>query len=383
MKHLAVLGSTGSIGRQTLEVCDWFSEEFVVDALVGGSNWELLAQQIIKYGPKLAVIREECFYKELKDALPNYKGELMCGEEGVLAAATMAEADIVVAAISGLAGLVPVFRAIEAGKDIALANKEVLVAAGAIVTQLAKEKGVRILPVDSEHSAIWQCMQGHNGIKSLVLTASGGPFRDADMFALKAVTPEIALKHPTWNMGPKISIDSATLMNKGLEIIEARWLFDVPYENIDVVIHPQSIIHSMVRYNDSAVLAHMGLPDMRVPIQYALTYPERWANELPEVDFAKISQLTFSEPDENRFPCLKLAKQAGMIGESNPIVLNAVNEVLVWRFLKGEIGFWDIPRGVEELMSKHWTIYIKNLDTVLAVDEAARAQAKAYKGVYR
>lgn len=382
MKTLSVLGSTGSIGRQTLDVVDWSPEgEFRIAALAAFSNVELLTEQALRYQPELVVIVDENKYAQLKDALAQagVSCRIACGAEGVIEAATLSSVDMVVAAISGVAGLLPVIRAIEAGKDIALANKEVLVAGGHIVMDLAREKGVQMLPVDSEHSAIWQCLpkDGSGGVESLLLTASGGPFRDFTKEQLMAVTPAQALAHPTWNMGPKISIDSSTLMNKGLEIIEAHWLFDVPYEKIQVVVHPQSIIHSMVQYQDSAILAHLGYPDMRVPIQLALTWPKRKANALKRIDFADLAKITFGAPDYDRFPCLALAKEAGNAGGSMPVVLNGANEVLVWRFIRGEIGFWDIPTGVEKVLALHQRVENPDLDTILAVDLWSREQASA------
>ncbi len=382
MKTISVLGSTGSIGKQTLDVVDWFPGEFKVAALAAGTNIALLAEQAVKYQPELVVIFDEGCYAGLRDLLRqrNYTGQIMLGEAGVLAAATLPQVNLVVAAVSGLAGLLPVVRGIEAGKDIAFANKEVLVAAGSLVMDLVEKHQVRLLPVDSEHSAIWQCMEGHTGIESLLLTCSGGPFRSLTKDALAKVTKEQALSHPTWSMGPKITIDSATLMNKGLEIIEAHWLFHTPYDKINVVIHPESIIHSMVQFQDSAVLAHLGNPDMRVPIQYALTYPERWQNPLQNIDFAALNKITFLAPDEERFPCLRLAKEAGKAGGSMPVVLNGANEVLVWRFLNGEIAFGDIPRGVEVILERHENLAATDLETILLADKWSRQQAKNFVG---
>ena len=381
MKCLAILGSTGSIGKQTLDVVDWFPEQFAVFALVAQKNYLLLAEQAVKYRPELVVIQDEAYYQPLQEQLQKqgFQGKIICGQDGVIAAATAAKVDMVVAAISGLAGLLPVIEGIKAKKAIAFANKEVLVAAGHLVMDLVKKQQVDFLPVDSEHSALWQCMTGHQGIARLLLTCSGGPFKYKTQQELEKVNREMALAHPTWQMGPKITIDSATLMNKGLEIIEAHWLFDMPYEQIDVVIHPESIIHSMVQYQDGAFLAHLGKPDMRIPIQYALTYPERWQNQLEPLDFAKLGKITFSAPDETRFPCLTLAKQAGKMGGSMPTVLNGANEVLVWRFLNGEIGFMDIPRGVETILAKHQLIASPSLEDILAIDAWSREEAKQYQ----
>lgn len=377
MKNIAILGSTGSIGRQTLDIVRWYPHKFKVAALAAGSNFELLAEQTKEFQPEIVALYDESKYQDLKKLLAeiSFDGKIVVGEAGVDLAASFDDVNIVVAGISGLAGLKPVIKGIEAGKDIAFANKEVLVAAGSLVMNLVKEKGVKLLPVDSEHSALWQCMQGHNGIDSLILTCSGGPFKYLSKSQLEKVTKADALKHPTWSMGPKITIDSATLMNKGLEIIEAHWLFDVDYDNIQVVIHPESIIHSMVQYKDSAVLAHMGYPDMRVPIQYALTYPERWANPLKKLNFAALKQINFMEPDLERFPALAIAMEAGREGGSMPIVLNGANEVLVWRFLRDEIGFYDICCGVEKVLSMHNKIDNPCFEEILEIDAWSRSKA--------
>lgn len=380
MKNLAILGSTGSIGRQTLDVCRWFKNDFNVLSLVAFSNIDLITEQVKEFNPQMVVIVDETKYSELKRCLAEigFKGEVKTGTEAVIEASLIAEVDMVVAGISGVAGLLPVVEAIKSGKDIALANKEVLVAAGDLVMDLVAKHQVKMLPVDSEHSAIWQCLpkDGSGGVENIILTASGGPFKYSTLEEIKKVTPEQALNHPTWSMGPKITIDSATLMNKGLEVIEAHHLFKTPYENIDVVIHPESIIHSMVQYEDSAVLAHMGYADMRVPIQLALTYPNRAKNALPRMNFPKLAGLSFLEPDYSRFPCLKLAIEAGKKGGSYPVVLNGANEVLVWRFINGEIDFWQIPMGVEKVLSQHQGIEKPNLDTILEVDLWSRAKAR-------
>ena len=380
MKNIAVLGSTGSIGRQTLDVVRWFPQQFKVSTLAAGSDYRLLAEQALEFNPDMVALYNEKYYSDLQALLSEggYQGRIAVGESGVNEAAAYDEVEIVVAGISGLAGLKPVITGIECGKDIAFANKEVLVAAGSLVMNLVKEKGVRLLPVDSEHSALWQCMEGHRGIDSLILTCSGGPFKYLSKEELQKVTKDDALKHPTWSMGPKITVDSATLMNKGLEIIEAHWLFDVDYDNIQVVIHPESIIHSMVQYKDSAVLAHMGYPDMRVPIQYALTYPERLANPLKKLDFADLRKITFMKPDLERFPALGIAITAGRSGGSLPIVLNGANEVLVWRFLRDEIGFYDISDGVEKILGKHQKTENPGFEEILAIDAESRRMAAEY-----
>ncbi len=376
VKKLGILGSTGSIGTQTLEVLEWFPEDFRVVALTAQNNVALLAAQAKKWLPEVVAIGDSKAYPALKEALAGSTCTILAGEEGILAAATLTSADLVVGGISGVAGLLPVVAALSQGKDVALANKEVLVAAGHIVTALAEAKGVRLLPVDSEHSAIFQCLSAAaGGAKTLLLTASGGPFRDWNQKDLAAITPAMALKHPTWNMGQKITVDSATLMNKGLEIIEAHWLFQMAYQDIQVVVHPQSIIHSMVQMSDGAVLAHMGYPDMRVPIQFALTYPQRMKNPVRPLDFAQLGQLTFQPADEEKFPCLALAKAAGKAGGTMPAVLNGANEVLVWEFLAGRIGFLEIPAMIEKIMNRYHSIENPDLETVLEADREGRRLA--------
>lgn len=374
MKKLAILGSTGSIGRQTLEVADWFPQELQISALTAGGNIHLLAAQAQKYQPAFVVIADEKKYQDLKALLPGFKGEIAAGAAAVQAAASETDCDTVVGAISGVAGLLPIWAALEAGKAVALANKEVLVAAGAPVMELVKSKGLQLLPVDSEHSAIFQCLeQEGEALHSLIITASGGPFRGKSRAQLAAITPAEALAHPTWNMGQKISIDSATLMNKGLEVIEAHWLFDVDYADIRVVVHRESIIHSLVQYADGSILAHLGAPDMRVPIQYALTWPKRRANRLENIDLAAIGKLHFEEPDTENFPCLSLAYGAGEKGGTFPAVLNAANEELVWAFLRGEIPFGDIPRLNEKILSRHKGLKGAGLTPYLEADAWARA----------
>jgi 1-deoxy-D-xylulose-5-phosphate reductoisomerase len=292
--------------------------------------------------------------------------------------ATCSAADTVLTAVTGTVGLLPTIKAIEAGKDIALANKETLVAAGGLVMSKIAEKGVKLLPVDSEHSAIWQCLNGEpkETVSKLILTASGGPFRQATKSEMVNITPEMALKHPNWNMGSKITIDSATLMNKGLEVLEAHWLFNIDLTDIEVVVHPQSIIHSMVEFRDGSVMAQLGIPDMRTPIQYALSYPSRWPNKLPRLDLLSAAQLTFEAPDLERFPCLGLAYQAGKKGGTMPAVLNAANEVAVARFLNNDINFLDIPRILNAMMEKHQVMDNPDLDDILAADRWAREMAK-------
>lgn len=374
-KKIIVCGSTGSIGRQTLDVCEWFADRVQVVGLTGGSNVCLLAEQILKFKPKFAALADESKYAELKRLIGDVDCEIMLGESGVERVAALPQADLQVAAISGLAGLKPTLLGIEAGLDIAFANKEVLVAAGELVMRRVAERQVGFFPVDSEHSAIWQCLDGRTKPHSLVLTCSGGPFKLATADEIANATPEETLKHPTWNMGAKISVDSATLMNKGLEIIEAHWLFDMPYDQISAVIHPESIIHSMVQYADGSLLAQMSYPDMRLPIQFALFYPERLANPLRPLNFPEIAKLTFWQPDEERFPCLKLAKAAGRAGGTAPAVLSAANEVMVAAFLRGQIRLGEIYGGVAAVLDKHEISAADSLPVIQAADKWARRAA--------
>ncbi|MEW6173145.1 MAG: 1-deoxy-D-xylulose-5-phosphate reductoisomerase, partial [Bacillota bacterium] len=371
------LGSTGSIGRQTLQVVEEFPEKFKVRALAGGRNWRLLLEQTISFRPEAVALLREEDAESLKAALPpQTETTVFYGPEGMERVATWQGVDTVLAAVSGSAGLVPTVAAIEAGRDIALANKETLVVAGEVVTRLAREKGARLLTVDSEHSAVWQCLDGRRGVRKIILTASGGPFREYSMEALSQVTPETALKHPTWRMGPKITIDSATLMNKGLEVIEAHWLFGSDYDNIMVLVHPQSVVHGMVEFEDGTVIAALSVADMRLPILYALSYPERMANSIAPLDLAAVGTLTFEKPDTARFPCLELAVAAGRTGGTMPAVLNAANEVAVSDFLKGSIPFTGIPVVVERTISAHSAKKGPDLAQVLAADSWAREKAQ-------
>jgi len=378
MKQLAILGGTGSIGRQTLQVLDNFPDEIKLVALAAGNNRQLLLEQVKKYKPRLAsVFKEEDACWLLQQLGGQQKTEIYYGHEGLLAVATCSDADTVLTAISGAAGLLPTVSAIKAGKTIALANKETLVAAGELVMRLAREFNINILPVDSEHSAIWQCLNNANGhdVARILLTASGGPFRCWKTEQMSQITPAMALKHPNWQMGAKITIDSATLMNKGLEVIEARWLFDINYDNINVVIHPQSIIHSMVEFNDGSVLAQMGVPDMRLPIQYALLYPLRLMGKAPRLQWP-IGELTFDAPDTERFPSLSLAFQAGRVGKTMPAVLNAANEVAVQAFLAGRIGFASIPTLVTKVMEEHSPFNYNSLEEIMETDKWARRRTE-------
>ena len=378
MKRIAILGSTGSIGRSALAVVDAHPSRLQVAALAAGDNASLLAEQIETYRPRVAAIATAGGMDRLRASLsPEASAQLLAGAEGLLAVATHPEVDIVICASAGTAGLEAVLAAIDAGKTIALANKEVLVMAGALVTEAAHRRGVSILPVDSEHNAIHQCVHGRNAgeIRRLILTASGGPFRELSPAELDRVRPEAALRHPTWRMGRKITIDSATLMNKGLEVIEAHWLFGVDADRIDVVIHPQSIVHSMVELNDGSVIAQLGVTDMRLPIQYACSYPERWETALPTLDLARAGRLEFHEPALDRFPCLALAYRALRAGGTLAVVLNAANEVAVEAFLDGKLGFTAIPRVIERTMNAHEIERVSTIDTVRRVDRWAREQA--------
>ena len=382
MKKLSILGSTGSIGVSTLEIVAAHPDRFKVIALSAGNNLELLFKQIKAFSPQLvAVISEESAMK-LREMLPGKKPEIMHGVAGMIAVATAAEAEMVVAAIVGAAGLVPTAAAIKAGKDLALANKETLVTAGHLIMEMVKEKGIKLYPVDSEHSAIFQSLQGHRreDVRRIILTASGGPFLNYPLEKLARVSISDALNHPNWSMGRKITIDSATMVNKGLEVIEARWLFDMPADKISVNIHPQSIIHSMVEYVDGCVMAQLGVPDMKAPIAYALTYPERVATGVRPLDLTGLSGLTFFNPDCERFPALKLAYLAMEAGESMPAVLNAANEVAVEAFLDGRIKFTDISVIIEKTMDAHNPHSLKSIEEVLSVDSWGREKGSEILG---
>lgn len=377
-KRISILGSTGSIGKQTLDVVDMHPERFEVEALAAGRNMELLMQQIRRYRPKIVSVASPEDAKRIRDEFSGAV-EVDYGEKGLIAAASENDADVVVTALVGSAGLRPTLAAIQAGKTIALANKETLVAAGRIVTGEAAKRGVPIVPVDSEHSAIFQCLNGEaaKGIETLIITASGGSFRDLSRDQLRGVTVEQALRHPNWSMGAKITIDSATMVNKGLEVIEARWLFGVPYSKIRVLLHPESIIHSMVEFVDRSVIAQLGHPDMRVPIQYALSYPERLANNTRPLRLEEIGSLHFRPMDFERFPCLRMAFESGKAGGTYPAVFNAANEVAVARFLKREIEFLRIESMIEETLQKHHPVSEPELEDILAADAWARRQAEA------
>ena len=376
MRKVSILGSTGSIGTQALDVIRANKEKFEVTALACGRNLELLSEQIREFAPKIAVIESADDAKILAERHPEV--EVFCGEEGLVTAAT-ADCDMVLNSLMGMRGLVPTYHAIKAGKDIALANKETLVAGGELVMDAVEEKGVKMLPVDSEHSAIFQCLAGNEGkeIKKILLTASGGPFRGWSLEQLESVTLAQALKHPKWTMGQKITIDSASMMNKGLEVIEAKWLFDVDLDQIQILVHPQSIVHSAVEFMDTSVIAQLGLPDMRIPISIALGYPERIPYEGPSLDFFKEgANLTFEEPNPEVFKCIKMAYEASRAGGSYPVVLNAANEVLVDLFLKEKIRFIDIQNRLEDILDQHKPTYHLTLEDIIRVDEETRNLVK-------
>lgn len=373
-RMLTVLGSTGSIGTQTLDVVRQHPDRFRIAALTCGKNVERLAEQIREFRPRLAVCGSQEDAARLRSEFPDT--DIDWGAEGLVHAAE-ADGDIVLNALMGMRGLVPTYHAICAGKDIALANKETLVAGGRVVTEETVRRGVKLLPVDSEHSAIFQCLEGNRGkkIRKILLTASGGPFRGWTSDRLKTVTPAMALRHPNWSMGRKITIDSATMMNKGLEIIEARWLFDVPERQIEVYVHPQSIVHSAVEFDDTSVLAQLGIPDMRIPISVALGYPERLRSDGEELDlFGK--SLTFERPDEETFRCLAIARRALREGGDRCVVMNAANEILVQAFLDGKIGFTDIPAGIERTLGAMSPAGEPGLDEILAIDREARERTE-------
>jgi 1-deoxy-D-xylulose-5-phosphate reductoisomerase len=381
-KAVSILGSTGSIGVSTLDVIRQFPALFEVAALACGRNVGLLSEQIEEFKPRLVSLIDEEHARQLEGVLNGVrpKPEIVYGEDGYCRVAGLAENDIVVSAMVGAAGLIPTLAAIRNGKLIALANKETLVIAGKIVTDAALEYGATILPVDSEHSAIFQALQGNRpeNLRRILLTASGGPFFSMAHEELTKVTPEQALRHPNWSMGRKITIDSATLMNKGLEVIEARWLFDVPVDHIAVHVHPESIIHSMVEYIDGSVIAQMGIPDMKIPIAYALAYPQRLPVNSPPLDLFRLQRLTFFPPDVERFPCLRLAFESCQAGGTMPAVLNAANEMAVSAFLDGTIGFVDIARIIESVMKKHPINGNPGLKDVLEADGWARKEAARY-----
>jgi len=375
MKNIAIIGSTGSIGANALKVIEANPDRYRVVALAAGTNIDLLLKQIEQFRPLAAAVMDGVLAEDLRRRFKNRLGtKVFVGAEGVTQVATMGEVDTVISAISGAAGLGPTYAAIEAGKNIALANKETMVMAGPLIMRKAESQGVSIVPIDSEHSAILQSLQGHHreDLRRIILTASGGPFLDWSFEAMKSVTPEQALKHPNWRMGKKITIDSATLMNKGLEAIEAKWLFDLAIDQISILIHPQSVVHSMVEYKDGSIIAQMGVPDMVTPISYALSCPRHLETPLPPLNFEEIGTLSFMKPDTTRFPCLDLAIRAAQIGGSMPAVLNGANEVAVESFLRGQIGFLEIPEVIEKTMEAHEPLEVDSIEAVMEADAWSR-----------
>jgi 1-deoxy-D-xylulose-5-phosphate reductoisomerase len=377
-RHIAILGSTGSIGTQTLEVIRDHPGSFQVEALTAFSNADILIQQAIQFKPNAVVIGDKNLYNKVNDALAHHQVKVFAGYDSIEQVVEMEDIDIVVTAMVGFSGLKPTIAAIKAGKQIALSNKETLVVAGELITQLAREKGVNIYPVDSEHSAIFQCLQGefHNKIEKIYLTASGGPFRNKDKKFLETVTKEQALRHPNWNMGSKITIDSASMMNKGLEMIEAKWLFNLKPEQIDVIIHPQSIIHSIVQFEDGSMKAQMGLPDMKLPIQFAIGYPQRMKSSFPRFDFIKYPQLTFEPADSKTFRNLALSYEALIKGGNLPCILNAANEAVVDAFLKDKIGFLQMSDVIENCMEEIKYIEHPSLEDYFETDKQTHILAK-------
>ena len=378
MKQIAILGSTGSIGTQTLDVVRQHPDAFTVYALTAHRSVDMLIEQALEFNPAVVCIADESCYPRLRDALSDLPIKVMAGEKAIAEIVTHADIDVVVAAMVGYAGLRPTMEAIRAGKTIALANKETLVVAGEIICQLAQQYKVRILPVDSEHSAIFQSLVGEDmaSVEKLLLTASGGPFRTFSLEQMQYVTAAQALLHPNWEMGAKITIDSASMMNKGFEVIEARWLFDIPVDKIQVLVHPQSVVHSAVQFVDGSIKAQLGTPDMRMPIQYALTYPERWESDVPRLDFFRSSQLTFEEPDLQRFPNLALAYEAMNSGGNMPCILNAANEVVNLAFREGRCGFLQMSDVIAKTMAQTAFIAEPNYEDYVQTDLEARKIAK-------
>lgn len=373
-RRIALLGSTGSMGTQSLEVIAQYPELLQLEVIAAHSSADLLIQQARQYKPNMVVVVQEKAYEKVKEALVDEDIKVFGGEQSLCDVCEMECVDMVLSCIVGVAGLRPAYHALECGKPLALANKETLVVAGELMTKISSARQAPILPVDSEHSAIFQCLSGehHSAIEKIIITASGGPFRGYTAAQLQEVTLAKALKHPNWNMGPKVTIDSSTLMNKGLEVIEAKWLFDVPIDMIEPVIHPQSIVHSMVQFVDGSVKAQLGMPDMKLPIQYALTYPYRLENQLPRMDFLQCSQLTFEEPDRQTFPCLELAFEASRQGGDRPCVMNAANEVAVQLFLQEKIRYVEIPKIIEKALATMPYSLPQSVDEYLEVDKETK-----------
>ena len=379
MKSIIILGSTGSIGNNTLDIVRRFPEEFRVVGLTAGSNIDKLEAQIRQFKPQAVAVSTESSAALLRNRCTDLPVEIMAGEEGITQVASVLDAELVISAIVGAAGLVPTLSAIRTGKHIALANKEPMVMAGKLMQDEARKHGVRIFPVDSEHSAIFQSLEGHRieDVRRVILTASGGALWTVPQEQLMHVTPERALQHPNWKMGSKITIDSATLMNKGLEVVEARWLFNIPESNIDVLVHRESIIHSLVEYSDRSMIAQLGLPDMRTPISYAMRYPARMTLDLPSLDLTEIGQLTFCKPDHDRFPCLNLGYESLRIGGTMPAAMNAANEIAVEAFLNHGLGFGEIHQVIRSTMEAHAQQEITCLDDALESDRWAREKAES------
>jgi 1-deoxy-D-xylulose-5-phosphate reductoisomerase len=377
LKKIIVLGSTGSIGRQALQVVDEFPDKFKIVGLAAGSNVQLLAEQIKKYQPQYVSISSKKDAVFLQSLIKD-KVKVFTGEEGLVNLAQIKDIDLILIAVSGINGLLPTLTALENNITVALANKETIVTAGSLVMEKAKQYGTTIIPVDSEHSALFQCLEKENiiAVEKLILTASGGPFLNATWEELSNVSPQMALSHPNWKMGAKITVDCASLINKGLEVIEAHWLFGMPYKQIEIVIHPESIIHSLVQYKDGAILAQLGCPDMRVPIQYAFTYPKRLTNSFPRLNFYELGKMSFQKPDVSRFPGLLLALEAGKIGGTMTTVFNAANEVAVGFFLQGCIKFMEIPQIIERVMNEHQVVTDFQVEDILEIDHWARLKVK-------
>jgi 1-deoxy-D-xylulose-5-phosphate reductoisomerase len=375
-RRIAVLGSTGSMGTQALEVIALHPDVLQLEVIAANSSAELLIEQAKKYKPNVVVVVQEAAYKVVKEALADEDVKVFCGEESLCDVCEMDCVDMVLSCIVGIAGLRPAYRTVACGTPLAIANKETLVVAGELIMRTAKEHNAPVLPVDSEHSAIFQCLAGeqYNPVEKLIITASGGAFRGYTKEQLETVTLQNALKHPNWSMGPKVTIDSASLMNKGLEVIEAKWLFNMPLEKIDVLVHPQSVIHSMVQFEDGSVKAQLGVPDMRLPIQYALSYPLRLPLPYDRLDFAKYSSLTFEKPDKDVFPCLDMAYKASAAGGGMPCVMNAANEVAVKQFMQEQIKFTDIPRIIENALATAPTVKPKTIEEYVALDAETRAR---------
>ncbi len=375
-RRIAVLGSTGSMGTQALEVIALHPELLQLEIIAANSSADLLIEQAKKYRPNIVVVVQEEAYRKVKEALADEDVKVFCGEESLCDVCEMDCVDMVLSCIVGIAGLKPAFRTVSCGTPLAIANKETLVVAGELIMRTAKEHNAPVLPVDSEHSAIFQCLAGEhfNPVEKLIITASGGAFRGYTKEQLETVTLQNALKHPNWSMGPKVTIDSASLMNKGLEVIEAKWLFNMPLEKIDVLVHPQSVIHSMVQFEDGSVKAQLGVPDMRLPIQYALTYPLRLPLPYERLDFARYATLTFEKPDREVFPCLNMAYKASAAGGGMPCVMNAANEAAVRMFMDGKIKFTDIPRIIETALSSAPAAKPKSIDDYLALDQETKCK---------